>query len=223
MGRLLAFMLGLLCSLSAQAEEKGEWKVLFNGKDFTGWVIDGPKDYKDKADGNRVKPLWTVNEGMIRTSGAGFGFLRYDEKFDDFLLHVEYRLAKEKGANSGIGIRTKVFDSKDSTNSRPSFFSYEVQLLDDADKKPDAHSTGSLYRYIAPTKSAHRPAPEWNTVEIECRGPKIRVNFNGMDTLQFDQSTDDKLKSKPLSGYICLQTHSKPVEFRVVKIKPLTK
>lgn len=192
-------------------------------KDLTGWVIDGPIEYKDKADGNKMKPLWTVEDKMIRTTGSAFGFLRYDKEFSDFILHVEYRLFKEKGANSGIGIRTKKYETKDPTASRPSFYSYEVQLLDDSDAKPGKGSTGSLYRYVAPEKAAHKPAPEWNTVEIECVGPKIRINFNGTDTLTFDQSTDEKLKSKPLSGYVCLQSHSKQVEFRNVRIRPLSK
>lgn len=222
MCRLSAIIL-VLCAGPVVAGDKDGWTDLFNGKDFSGWVIDGPTEYKDKADGNKAKPLWTVTDGMIRSTGNGFGFLRYDKEYSDFVLHVEYRLAKEKGANSGIGIRTRVFDPKKSTETRPSFFSYEVQLLDDADQKPTPHTTGSLYRYVAPTRVAHKPAPEWNAVEIECVGPKVRVNFNGTDTLVFDQSTDEKLKSKPLSGYVCLQSHSKQVEFRSVRIKDLKK
>jgi hypothetical protein len=213
----------LVISSASLADEKDGWIDLFNGKDLSGWVIDGPTEYKDKADGNKAKPLWTIEEKMIRTTGAAFGFLRYDKEFSDFILHVEYRMVKEKGVNSGIGIRTKKYDTKDPTASRPSFYSYEVQLLDDADAKPSKGSTGSLYRYVAPEKVALKPAPEWNTVEIECVGPNIRINFNGTDTLKFDQSTDEKLKSKPLSGYVCLQSHSKQVEFRNVRIKPLTK
>ena len=218
---VLALALALSLAGSSRAADTDGWTELFNGKDLTGWVIDGPKDYRDRADGNKVKPLWTVEDAMIRTAGVGLGFLRYDKEFSDFILHVEYRLVKEKGANSGIGIRTRVFDPKQSTATRPSFYSYEVQLLDDADAKPTAHTTGSLYRYVTPSRAAHKPAPEWNTVEIECVGPKIRVNFNGTDTLAFDQSKDDKLKSKPLSGYVCLQSHSKQAEFRNVRIKPL--
>jgi hypothetical protein len=203
----------------ASAADKDGWIDLFNSKDLTGWVIDGPTESKDKADGNKSKPIWTVQDGLIRANGAALGFLRYDKEFTDFILHVEYRLVKERGANSGIGIRTQKFDAKVGAQSRPSFYSYEVQLLDDADAKPSKGSTGSLYRYVAPTKSAHKPAPEWNAVEIECVGPKIRINFNGTDTLMFDQSTDEKLKSKPLSGYVCLQSHSRQVEFRNVRIK----
>ena len=207
----------------AQAADRDGWIDLFNGKDLSGWVIDGPREYKDRADGNQVKPNWSVQGGVIRTAGRGLGFLRYDKEFDDFILHVEYRMVKEKGVNAGIGIRTTRFDPKQSTASRPSFYSYEVQLLDDADAKPSKGSTGSLYRYVAPAKMANKPAPEWNTVEIEGAGPKIRVNFNGTDTLVFDQSADEKLKSKPLSGYVCLQSHSKQVEFRNVRIKPFRK
>jgi hypothetical protein len=207
----------------SRADDKPTWVELFNGKDLTGWVVEGPKEYKDKADVDKSKPNWTVRDGLIRTAGAGLGFLRYDREFSDFILYVEYRMVKEKGVNSGIGIRTTRFDPKQSTATRPSFYSYEVQLLDDADAKPGKGTTGSLYRYVAPAKAAHKPAPEWNAVEIECVGPKIRVNVNGTDTLVFDQSTDEKLKAKPLSGYVCLQSHSKQVEFRNVRIKPLSK
>jgi hypothetical protein len=129
----------------------------------------------------------------------------------------------EKGANSGIGIRTKKYETKDPRDSRPSFYSYEIQLLDDANAKPSKGSTGSLYRYVAPSKAAHKPAPEWNALEVECNGPKIKISFNSTETLSFDQSTDEKLKSKPLKGYVCLQSHGKQVEFRNVRIKPLSK
>jgi hypothetical protein len=219
--RLLGVAFTLLAVVPARAADTDGWIELFNGKDLTGWVIEGPREYKDKADGDKLKPNWSVQDGVIRTAGMGLGFLRYDKEFDDFLFHVEYRMVKERGVNAGIGIRTMKFDPKQSRASRPSFFSYEVQLLDDVDAKPSKGSTGSLYRYVAPTKAAHKPAPEWNTVEIECRGPNIRVSFNGTETLSFDQSKDETLKSKPLSGYVCLQSHSKQVEFRNVRIKPL--
>jgi len=223
MTRPVAVAFALLLAGSTRAADKDGWLELFNGKELSGWVVEGPKEYKDKSDSDKTKPNWSVHDGLIRTAGAGLGFLRYDKEFSDFILHVEYRMVKEKGVNTGIGIRTTKFDPKQSTASRPSFYSYEVQLLDDADARPGKGTTGSLYRYVAPAKVAHKPAPEWNAVEIECVGPKIRVSFNGTDTLVFDQSTDDKLKSKPLSGYVCLQSHSKQVEFRNVRIKPLTK
>ena len=220
---LLSIGVALVVVAVAHGDAKDGWVELFDGKTLTGWVIDGNTVYKDKTDGDKVKPLWTVTDGHIRTAGVGLGFLRYDKQFDDFVFHVEFKMAKEKDVNSGIGIRTCVYDPKKPLDSRPSFFSYEVQLLDDSADKPTIHGTGSLYRYIAPTKMAHKPAPEWNAIEIECIGPKIRVTMNETEVLSFDQSNDEKLKAKPLAGYVCLQSHSKPVEFRNVRIKPVKK
>jgi len=205
---------------TSRAADDG-WIEMFNGKDLTDWIIDGPTEYKDKADGNKAKPLWIVEDKMIRTAGLGFGFLRYDKQFTDFVYHVEYRMVK--GGNSGLGVRTTVFDPKQSMASRPSFYSYEIQLLDDSDKSADKHSTCSLYRYVAPTAVAHEPAPEWNVVEVECIGPKIRVTMNGEEVLNVDQTTAEEIKNKPLTGYVCIQSHSKQVEFRNLKIKELKK
>ena len=62
----------------AQEKKENDDKgiMLFNGKNLDGWVIDGPTEYKDKADGNKLKPLWMVEDNTIRCAGAGFGLLR---------------------------------------------------------------------------------------------------------------------------------------------------
>jgi hypothetical protein len=189
---------------------------LFNGKDLTGWVAE-PPTYKDKQTG-LTHPMWEVKDGLLVSPGKAFGFLRYDKaQFADFHLHVEYRLAVK--GNSGIGIRTGVFDPKKSTATRPSYAAYEVQLLDDAGKPADKHSSGSLYRYVAPKVNAVKPAREWNTVDIECIGPRIRITINDQLVQDVDQSAIDEIKNKPLKGYVCLQSHSNQVEFRKIWIQ----
>src|SRR6266852_1214594 len=101
---VVAAVLGLALLGARLGDESIE---LFNGKDLSGWVVEGPKDYKDK-DG-RLLPMWTVQDGIITCAGKAFGFLRYEkQQFADFALHVEYRLASQ--GNSGIGIRTISFD-----------------------------------------------------------------------------------------------------------------
>lgn len=117
--------------------------------------------------------------------------------------------------------------------TRPSYASYEIQLLDDAGKPANNHGTGSLYRYLAPTANVVRPAPEWNTIEVECVGPRIRITINGLQVVDADQTTiaDTKEKpaaapapkDKPLEGYVCLQSHSGRVEFRKVQIRDIGK
>src|SRR5438270_777177 len=77
------------------------------------------------------------------------------------------------------------------------------------------------YRYVAPTKNAVKPPGEWQTIEIECVGPHIRVWINGEQVQDADQSKVDKIKEKPLKGYVALQSHTNRVEFRNVKLKEI--
>lgn len=192
---------------------------LFDGKSLDGWVAEGVSEYD--ADGAR-KPVWTAEDGTLVCRGKGFGFLRYKEReFEDFAFHVEFRM--EPGCNSGVGFRTTAFDPNSSRSTRPSFYSYEIQLLDDAGKPASVHSTGSLYRYIAPKENAMKPAGEWNALDVTCEGPHIRIVLNGHVIQDVDQSTVAPLKQKPLRGYVCLQNHGGTIAFRSIEVRELKK
>jgi len=217
--RMFRFPLGVLLGgallwQAAPAPAAEDFTDIFNGKDLSGWVVDGGKTYKE---GNEEKPVWSVADGLIVSTGSKFGFLRYDKELKDFRVHVEYRMSK--GCNSGIGIRTVKFTGP--ANTRPSYAAYEIQVLDDAGRQPNKGSSGSLYRYVAPKVNASKPAGEWNTIDIECRGPKIHVTLNGQVIQDIDQTTIAELKNKPLAGYFCLQSHTKRIEFRNVRLKEL--
>lgn len=197
------------------ADAEGGFIELFNGTDLAGWIPEGVKSKLEK--GQNV-PIWTVEDGHIVCAGWGFGFLRQEREWSDFQLHLEYRLGK--GGNSGVGIRTIPFTGPSST--RPSFAAYEIQLLDDAGKPPNAKSTGSLYRYVAPSSNPTKPAGEWNTMDIECSGPKVKVAVNGVTIIDVDQATIPAIKDKPLAGFVSLQNHGSRVEFRDIRIRPLS-
>jgi hypothetical protein len=219
--------LALLLTL-APATSADDVHDLFDGKSLDGWVVDGP------TKGKTGRMMWSVEDGRIVCLGEAFGFLRYDRRqFSDFTLRVEYRFTPKQGANpqgnSGLGIRTGQFDPKRSRETRPAYAAFEVQLLDDAGSPPSVHGTGSLYRYKSPTTNPARPAPEWNTIEIECAGPRITVRLNGQTILEANQTELADVKTKPASvaapkdkprrGYIALQSHSGRVEFRKVQIR----
>ncbi len=216
-GRIGVLVL-LLAAMPAPADDG--FRTIFDGKGLTGWVVEGREkaiSYTDK-DG-KVHQNWHVDDGVLITDGRDFGFLRYDKPVSDFRLKAECRLSPK--GNTGFCIRTVPYDPKKDATTRPSFIAYEVQFQDDAGKGPDEHCTGSLYRYVAPKKNAVKPAGEWNTIEIECVGPHIRVWINGSQVQDVDQSTVDKIKNKPLKGYVSLQSHSNRVEFRNVKLKEI--
>ncbi len=190
------------------------WIELFNGRDLTGWMVEGTKENKKSGE---TRPVWSVQDGLIHCEGGGFGFLRFDRTFCDFTLHVEYRLTK--GCNSGIGIRHAKYTGKSET--RPSFSGYEIQLLDDGGKQPNKGSSASLYRFVAPKSLPVKQPGEWNTIEIECRGPKVRITLNGALVQDVDQSTIDEIKDKPLCGYVSVQNHGKTIDFRKLWLKEI--
>lgn len=188
---------------------------LFDGKSLDGWVAEGASE--TLIDGAKA-PVWVVEDGQIVCRGKGFGFLRYKERaFDDFTFHVEFRMAPK--CNSGVGVRTRPFDPADSRGTRPSLYSYEIQLIDDVGKAPDVHSSGSLYRYVAPRENALKPPGEWNSLDVTCEGPRIRVVLNGKTIQDVDQREVAAIKDKPLSGYVCLQNHGGNIAFRSVEVR----
>ncbi|MFO0807294.1 MAG: DUF1080 domain-containing protein [Gemmataceae bacterium] len=200
--------------------------VLFDGKTLDGWTVEGPAEAT--VDGQKT-PVWFVRDGKLVTANRVFGFLRYSKRdFSDFELVMEYRIApkterESSAGNSGVGIRTGPFDPKKSSQTRPSYFAYEIQIIDDAGKPASKTSTASLYRYVAPSKNANRPAGEWNTLVVNCVGPHITITLNGDKVIDVDQTTIEAIKSKPLKGSICLQSHgpNREVEFRNLRVREI--
>ena len=212
---ICAAMLGgvVLCQTAPQAGGDG-FVDIFNGKDLSGWVVEGRASYEQ--DGEQ-KPVWYVEDGTIVCSGQAPGFLRYERKLTDFIVRLEYRMCKR--CNSGVGIRGVPFTGAQET--RPSRAGYEIQIADDAGRDPGLHSSGSLYRYVAPKVNASKPAEEWNVMEIECRGPKIRITLNDQLIHDLDQTTIEQIKDKPLAGYLSVQNHGRRIEFRNIRLKEL--
>jgi hypothetical protein len=90
---------------------------------------------------------------------------------------------------------------------------YEIQICDAADPK---HNTGSVYSFQAPSKSAVKPAGEWNKYRIEVRGQKYSIFVNGELVNEFQGS-------RSLEGHVGLQNHDpeSKVRFRYLRVTEL--
>lgn len=199
----------LVCFATRSAVVAEPIDLLARGLD--GWAVEGTADVEERG---QWIPVWTIADGVVTCSGRGFGYLRYEQAVSDFRLELEYRFPKN--GNSGIGIRTVPFTGP--LETRPSQAAYEIQLLSDAGKAPDRGSCCSLYGHEAPKENTSRPVGEWNAIIVECRGPRIRINQNRVDVLDFDQSSRKETAKKPLAGSVCLQNHGSVVEFRDVRL-----
>jgi hypothetical protein len=186
--------------------------ALFNGRDLTGWI----------GGDNR----WTVDVAAHSLVGGDLpgsrGYLAswiYTEKqFSDFRLRFEYRAMPQ--SDSGLAVRTAQGTRLDER--------YEIQLLGDQEH---VISTGTIIslrsdRGHPNTKPqapvALRPSSEWNVVEVEFRGPRLKVGINGkaVQDVRFDQHAEAK-KIMGDSGRIAFQSRSGHVEFRRIEIQDL--
>lgn len=165
---------------------------------------------------------WSIDkEGVVTlTPRPGeSGWTRYDayltstKQYRDFEIEFEYKV--QKGGNSGFYFH--VGDAKQPVSS-----GIEVQIYDSGSKKADAkltdHDSGGIIPGIPPTKNTAKPAGEWNKFEITAKGEKLTVKLNG-ETVNEVDLTNDKLKSRPKTGYISFQDHGLPLALRKIKIK----
>jgi hypothetical protein len=168
---------------------------LFNGKDLTGWRMDGPGT-----------ALWKVENGSLVSPGNGPELIN-DSKFEDFKLHVEFNCPAN--SNSGVYLRGR----------------YEVQVETDSIEEPPSHHIGGVYGFLAASPELPRKPGEWQSFDITLIGRWITVVQNGqtiIDGKEIPGITGGALDShEELPGPIYLQGSEKGhVAYRSVVITP---
>lgn len=205
----LALTFALAASLLPAA---GDFKPLFNGKDLTGWKMTGPGEF-------------VVEDGMMKTVG-GMGLIYYtQQKFGDCVLRVVFKTATDH-ANSGVIIRLPEPPPDPWYGVHNG---YEVQIDAGGD---EWHSTGAIYSLSKVTSRQQKPKGEWNTMDIELRGPVTRISVNGVLVNEFKEGQPVPERKqwfepirgpRPDSGYIGLQNHDRnsTVYFKEVSVRSL--
>jgi hypothetical protein len=192
---------------------------LFNGKDLGGWV--GAAEPTDKC--------WEVRDGMLICTGEKGTWLRSDDQYDDFNLRLEYLLAP--GGNSGVYVRVPEDGKHHREAEADPPAGFEVQILDDQAPRykdlKDFQYSASVYDIAGATPHNTRPAGEWNTLEINCKGQHVTVTQNGVVVVDLNEETHPLIKLRQTQGYLGLQNHSdgidkqkEPFRFRNVRVGP---
>lgn len=191
-----------------EEERAAGFRPLFNGRDLSGWV------HKGKVGSFRVEDGQIIGDRPERSDLAYW--LAADHEYADFELRLQYKLSPN--GNSGIFIRIP-------PEGWPSIAGMEIQLLDDRGKtgRPTTRDTGSIYRIVAPSAFASKPAGQWNDLWILCDGDHVRVTMNGRRIIDTRMSDHEKLKDHPRKGAIGLSAHTYPVYFRNIRLREITK
>ena len=198
---VLAFMaLYGAADIALTAAEEG-FRLLFNGKDLTGWKLRNPSGHQSWSvkDGELVN---TVNPGEHGTD------LVTEKKYWNFTVRYEYKIPAR--SNSGFYLRGR----------------HEIQIADDFERgKPSLGGNGAIYQHTAAAKFASKPVGEWNTVEATMIGNKITVILNGVkihDNVECDRATGSEIdKNVKEPGPFFLQGDHGSVSFRNMSVKEL--
>jgi hypothetical protein len=156
-----------------------DFRPLFNGKDFTGWVV--PDD----------ATLYTIENGEIRLKpGSKYEFLITDRSYANFVLRAR---VKSNRSNTGIQIRSKVAPKRQVAGVQVDIFQEGWGLLYDQEKQKS-------YRPYDEDRARLALKPgDWNDLEITAVDRRVVVKLNG--TVVTDLVIDDL----PESGVIAIQ------------------
>jgi hypothetical protein len=184
-----ALFLGL--SAIAPALPDGGWVPLFNGKDLTGWKINGEEK-------------WVAEQGTIlcESTANKYGYLTTKKTFRNFDLRLKFK--GEADGNSGVFLHARITGTD--PQHGPDIEGMQVEV----DPKAGNH-TGGLYEsggreWVAmPTaegEKALHPA-DWNELEVSVQGNHIVTHLNGVKIADFmDQAP------RFTDGVIGLQIHT---------------
>ena len=172
----------------------GQPITLFNGKSLDGWQPVGRRENK-----------WSAAAGILQNANSGANLVT-TRKFDDFKLHLEFRVPKE--SNSGVYLRGR----------------YELQVDDAAGLDPSSHHLGGLYGFIAPSENVARPAGEWQSMDVTLVGRMLTLDLNGTTVIcnreipGITGGAIDSVEADP--GPLLLQGDHGPVDYRNIVITP---
>jgi hypothetical protein len=232
---LLAVLLSGLAQASGQAAERT--RVLFNGKDLSGWRqptgdwMVAKSVALDPADPQKF--AITPGQGVLVNGPGGRAvYLISEEEFGDMQMHVEFCVTRH--SNSGVYLMGR----------------YEVQIYDsfgvEKDKYPGIECGGLYPRWISeqnveghsPSVNASKAPGEWQSFDITFRAPRfdaagkktanakiVRVMHNGRlihENIELNGPTRAAMaEDEKATGPIRLQGDHGPVAYRNLRVKEL--
>jgi hypothetical protein len=194
----------------AASADKDGWVNLLPGNDLAKfWTTKGNWSIDDQG----VVKL-TPREGESGWSRWD-AYLWLNKEYKDFEVQFDYMV--QKGGNSGFYFHVGDKNSPVATG-------IEVQIYESYAKGPTGkltdHDSGGIIPGTPPTKNAARPAGEWNTFHIICKGNNLTVKLNGEVVNEIDLK-GPKLQNRPESGAIGFQDHALPLALRNIRIREL--
>ena len=157
---VVALIAGLAPSPSTNA---AEFKPLFNGKDFKGWVLPADKE------------IFSIKDGVIVGTTKGDlkknEFLVTEKKYGNFILKAKVKI---RNGNSGIQFRSKRADNGAVSGPQADVADGFWGLL------YEERGRGILERYPEEKATKLVKKDDWNDFVITAKGNHVVIEFNGV-------------------------------------------
>lgn len=206
---VLAIFVTSLAVQNVQAEDRSQWRSLFNGQDLSGWTI---KIAKHPLNENYAE-TFRVEDGVIKVSydkygkfEGRFGHLYTNQPYSHYVLRLEYKFTGSAVAdaphwaklNSGVMIHSQSPLTLELDQGWPA--SMEMQFL--AVGATAGKQTGNavtpgtnlemngklITDHIIDSRAKLSPLDEWVTAEIEVRGNEEVIHrIDGVEVLRYQR------------------------------------
>jgi len=177
---------------------------------------------------NTKEDTWKLDDEVLVCSGKPIGVIRSEKKYENFILHIEWK-HMEAGGNSGTFVWSSAVPGD---NRLPD--GVEVQMLEldwvnqhtrNGEKPPLAYVHGELFGVGGVTVEPDNPRGrrsksvenrckgkgKWNTYDVVCVDGTIKMSVNGKFVNGISESSKEK-------GYICLESEGAEIHFRNIQI-----
>ncbi len=203
--------------------------ILFDGKNLDKWV---------SANDTTAAAKWTVADNII-TVAKGTGNIQTKQSFQDYQLHIEWRIPEnitgsgQARGNSGVFL----------ASTGPGDDGYELQVLDNYNNATYVNGqAGSIYKQSIPLANACKKPGEWQSYDVIWNAPRfnddgtlktpahVTVFHNGVLVQNNTEVLGQTVyRGKPFYKKhgpcpIKLQAHgdkSEPISYRNIWIRPL--
>ncbi len=180
---------------------------------------------------NTEAETWKVEGKVLICSGHPIGVIRSEKRYENFLLHIEWK-HMEAGGNSGTFVWS---DAEPGSNRLPD--GVEVQMLElewvnlntkEGKAPPLAYVHGEIFgvggvetvpdnprgRRSKSIENRCKGKGEWNSYEVVCVDGTIKLSVNGKFVNGISKATKKE-------GFICLESEGAEIHFRNIRIIPL--
>jgi hypothetical protein len=183
---------------------------LFNGKDYSGWTFCLRTNAEPTA-------TFTVSNGLMHCTGQPFGYVRTKKGYRDYTLTVEWRFVKiAPGAdNSGVFVHVQTPDAVwPKAIENQGQFKHQGDLILLGGATCSGHETRQTLGINSKESRNEKPAGEWNSYEVICRGDAVQSFVNG-------KLMNEIAGCSVSSGAIAIQSEGGEWELRKAFLEPL--